>query len=221
LLFRRGAAESSMSFPWRLHVASLLADHAFLRVGWRNFATVLPGRLYRSNHPSPAALARLVRRAGIRSVINLRGEKYNASNELEIRAARRLGLELRFLGLESRGAPHRERILRLAELYASLPPPILIHCKSGADRAGLAAGIAVLIAGGTSRAALAQMAWKFLHIRASRTGILDAFFELYARTGEGRKPFLDWVREDYHEDQLRLELSKTASFVNDCLLRRE
>lgn len=216
-----GSAGADRVREVRLHLASLMADHAFLRLAWRNFATVIPGRLYRANHPGPAALARLARRHGIRSVINLRGEKYNASNELEIRAARRLGIALRFLGLESRGAPHRERILRFAELYASLPRPILVHCKSGADRAGLAAGIAVLIEGGTSREALHQLSWKFLHVSSSKTGILDAFFELYARTGEGRVSFLDWVRDEYHEEQLHRRVSRTASFFNDHLLRRE
>lgn len=205
----------------RLWLASLFVDHAILRLAWHNFAPVIPGRLYRSNHPDPVTLTRLVRRWGIRSVINLRGEKYNASNDLGARTAARLGVELRYLGLESRGAPQRARILRFAELYASLPRPILIHCKSGADRAGLASGLAVLIEGGTSREAMKQLSWKFLHVRQSKTGILDAFFRLYAEKGEGRRPFLDWVRDEYDESQLTRAPTRLASFLNDVLLRRE
>jgi hypothetical protein len=30
---------------------ALLVDHAIFRLVWSNFAVVIPGRLYRSNHP--------------------------------------------------------------------------------------------------------------------------------------------------------------------------
>ena len=52
---------------------------------------------------------------------------------------------------------------------------------------------------------------------------LDAFFLLYARDGEGRKPFLDWVREDYDRDALRRDFhaNRLASFIHDRVLFRE
>ena len=43
-------------------VDSLLVDHAVFRLVWTNFAAVAPGRLYRSNHPTPAHLAAMTRR---------------------------------------------------------------------------------------------------------------------------------------------------------------
>ena len=98
-----------------------------------------------------------------------------------------------------------------------------MHCKSGADRAGLAAGLFVLFEGGTAREALAQLSLRFGHIRQARTGILDAFFHHYAREAEGRKPFLDWVREDYDEAALRRDFHANglASFINDWVLVHE
>ncbi|MBV8612213.1 MAG: hypothetical protein JOY66_00380 [Acetobacteraceae bacterium] len=76
---------------------------------------------------------------------------------------------------------------------------------------------------GTAAEALRQLSPRFGHIRRSRTGVLDAFFLLYAREGEGRKPFLDWVREDYDEDALRhaFRANGLASFVNDWVLAHE
>ncbi|CAH2601625.1 Protein tyrosine phosphatase [Rhodovastum atsumiense] len=202
---------------------SLLADHAVFRAVWDNFAEVIPGKLYRSSHPTPGRLARLVRRYGIRTLINLRGEKPNGSNTLSLAAAQRLGLTHLFLPFESRGAPHRDRILRFHEIYRSMTPPALIHCKSGADRAGLAAGLAVLFEGGSAEAALRQLSWRHGHISHSPTGILDAFFRLYAATGEGRMPFLDWVRDEYDEAALRASFASRgfSRFLNDHLLRRE
>ena len=57
----------------------------------------------------------------------------------------------------------------------------------------------------------------------ARTGVLDAFFHHYAREAQGRKPFLDWVREDYDPAGLQQEFRANglASFVNDWVLVHE
>jgi protein tyrosine/serine phosphatase len=202
---------------------ALVVDHALFRLVWSNFAAVVPGRLYRCNHPTPARLAALTRRYGLKTLINLRGETRNGSDALSRAAARTLGLEFVDAPLDSRGAPQPERILGLFDIFRNMRAPALLHCKSGADRAGLAAGLFVLFQGGTSTEALAQLSIRFGHIRHARTGVLDAFFHHYAREAEGRKPFLDWVREDY--DQARLQrnfhANGLASFVNDWVLAHE
>ena len=202
---------------------SLLVDHAVFRVLWDNFAEVLPGRLYRSNHPTPARLAAAKRRHGLKTLVNLRGHRRCGSDALSRAAALRLGLVHVDMAFESRGAPHRDRILRFAEIYRTLQMPALMHCKSGADRAGLAAGLAILFEGGTAEQALAQLSWRYGHFSRSRTGILDAFFRLYQTEGEGRIGFLDWVRDEYDELGLRhgFKAQKLSSFVNDTLVRRE
>jgi protein tyrosine/serine phosphatase len=204
-------------------IDALLVDHAIFRLGFANFAEVAPGRLYRTNHPTPGRLAMLVRRWGIRTLINLRGQTNNGSDALSREAATRLGLDFIDMAVESRGAPQRDRILRLHEIYRTMKEPGLIHCKSGADRAGLAAGLFVLFEGGTAREALRQLSLRFGHIRGSRTGVLDAFFLTYARQGEGRKSFLDWVIQDYDEEALRRDFHANglASFIDERVLHHE
>jgi protein tyrosine/serine phosphatase len=202
---------------------ALLIDHAVFRLVWSNLGVVAPGRLYRSNHPLPGRLTRLAGRYGLRTLINLRGPTNNCSDALSRDAARRLGLDFVDMALESRGAPQRDRMLRLHDIYREMRAPALIHCKSGADRAGLAAGLFVLFQGGTARDALRQLSLRFGHIRQAKTGILDAFFLHYQREGEGRKPFIDWVREDYDEVALRrnFRANGLASFINDWVLAHE
>lgn len=202
---------------------ALAIDHAIFRLLWTNFAAVAPGRLYRSNHPTPHRLASLTHRYQLKTLINLRGETHNGSDALTRDAAARLNLDFIDAPLESRGAPQRERILRLHNIFRDMRPPALMHCKSGADRAGLAAGLFILFEGGTARDALRQLSLRFGHIRQARTGILDAFFHRYARDAEGRKPFLDWVREDYDEAALRRDFHANglASFINDWVLVHE
>ena len=137
--------------------------------------------------------------------------------------AGRLGIDHVFMAFESRGAPHRDRILRFHDIFRNMRTPALMHCKAGADRVALASGLAILFEGGTAADALRQLSWRYLHFNHSSTGILDAFFARYAAEAEGRKPFLDWVREDYDEGELRRRFHSTrvSTFINDILLARE
>jgi protein tyrosine/serine phosphatase len=204
-------------------IDSLFVDHAVFRLVWDNLAEVIPGKLYRCNHPTPARLARLTRKLGLRTLINLRGHRKCGSDALSRDAAARLGLIHIDMAFESRGAPHRDRILRFAEIYRNLQAPVLMHCKSGADRAGLASGLAIIFEGGTSAQALEQLSSRYGHFSRSKTGILDAFFRLYASTAEGRMAFLDWVRDEYDENALRASFRAhgLSSFLNDYVLVRE
>ena len=202
---------------------SLLVDHAVFRVLWENLAEVVPGKLYRSNHPTPARLAAAKRQFGLHTLINLRGHRQCGSDALSRQASAELGLNHIDMAFESRGAPHRERILRFAEIYRTLDAPALMHCKSGADRAGLASGLAILFEGGTVKQALAQLSCRFGHWSRSRTGILDAFFIHFATEAEGQVPFLHWVEHEYDEVALRRDFvaGGLSSFIVDRVLVRE
>jgi hypothetical protein len=205
-----------------LWLNSLLVDHAVFRLAWRNWGVVAPGRLYRSNHPLPWQLRQAARRLGVKTVINLRGERAGCgSDRLGRVAARDAGLVQLDAPFESRGAPHKDRILRLVSLLEKAEEPILIHCKSGADRTGLVAGIWLLLQGRPVEEARAQLSLRHGHIRQSKTGILDAFFAAYAQAAP--KPFLDWLREDYDEAALRAGFASRAwaDGLVDKILRRE
>lgn len=204
-------------------IDSLFIDHAVFRLVWSNLAPVVPGRVYRCNHPTPQRLARLTRKLGLKTLINLRGKTLSGSDALSREAAGKLGLDFYDMAFESRGAPHRERILRLHGIWQQMQTPAILHCKSGADRAGLVAGLIILFEGGTAAQALQQLSWRFGHVKQSKTGVLDAFFLHYQREAEGRKPFLDWVREDYDEVGLKRDFRANglASFINDWVLVHE
>ena len=214
---------SSRPARWAAWRDSLFADHAIFRAVWTNHAAVIPGKVYRANHPTPFHLGRLARRHRLRTLVNLRGHRRCGSDALSRAAAPALGLLHVDMAFESRGAPHRDRILRFAALYRELRFPALMHCKSGADRAGLAAGLVLLFEGGTAAQALRQLSWRFGHVRRSRTGILDAFFVRYRDEAEGRLDFLDWVRDEYDEAALKRDFvaGRASSFVIDRVLRRE
>jgi protein tyrosine phosphatase (PTP) superfamily phosphohydrolase (DUF442 family) len=209
---------------FRAWIDALFVDHGILRILWRNRAWVIPGVLARSNQPLPWQIAREAR-DGIRTIINLRGHRPGCGSDVLAReACARAGIVMVDAPFESRGAPHRDRLLRLAALLDGIAYPALIHCKSGADRAGLIAAAILLLRGAAPEEAQRQLSWRFGHVASGKTGILDRFLaryaEAYAASGIG---FLDWVREGYDEDALRREApsNRLGSFVTDRVLRRE
>ena len=218
--------EGNLSTPAgrsRAWIDSLFVDHAILRQTWTNFRTVIPGRVYRCNHPTPWRLRLATRRYGLQTLVNLRGHRKCGSDALSRSTSEKLGLTHLDMAFESRGAPHKDRILRFHAMYQTLQFPMLMHCKSGADRAGLASGLVVMFEGGTATDALRQLHWRFGHFNRSRTGILDAFFLRYRAEAEGRLSFMDWLQTEYDEDRLRADFKagKISSFLNDSVLRRE
>lgn len=107
-----------------------------------NFAPVVEGAVYRSNQPTPERLADYQAAYGIKTVINLRGavpdEDWYA---LEKQATEALGMTLIDVPLSSTRELSDQELKQLVEILRTAEKPILIHCRSGANRTGLAAAI--------------------------------------------------------------------------------
>ncbi len=204
----------------------VLKDHGFLRLGFQN-AHWVGEELVRTNQPWPFHL-RWWRDQGVKTIINLRGDGYETGFfVLERDACKQLGLELVNFAVASRDAPSRDQINRAAQMYERIAYPALMHCKSGADRAGM---MSVLYAhfrlGQPLREALAdQLSLRTLHIRQGKTGVLDYVFERYLAEGEpAGLSLLEWVNlPTYDHDQIRRDFNAgvVGGFVTETLLRRE
>ena len=175
-----------------------LMDHAFLRYFWSNFHEVAPG-VYRSNQPSPANLRRWKDQYGLKAVLNLRGKVDQGFYLFEAEACHDLGIDLHDLKLAAKQAPPLDKLEALQDLFRTLPKPFLIHCKSGADRTGLAAALYLLLIEHRPVAqAQSQLSWRYLHIASSLAGIQDHVLRLYAKAkGETGISFADWLHRDY------------------------
>lgn len=201
----------------------LFVDFGILRLFWKNRAWVTP-RVLRMNQPYPGDIETAAA-AGIRTIITARHDPRHGGNALVAETVRRLGLTYLTLPLFSRSAPFRQSILDAAEALQQAEYPVLIHCKSGADRAGfLSALYLIVVEKRPVREAKAQLTWRHLHIRASRTGVLDAVFETYlAAHPDEAKPFLDWIRDDYDSEAIdRTHRAQgLADFLDRVILRHE
>lgn len=206
------------------YAGMLIWDIGFARLVYLNKHRV--GRdVLRSAQPTPHHLDKLARRRGIKTVINLRGESDTGSYRLEQEACGRLGITLINFKVGSRSAPFVSEVHRYKELFDTVEYPILLHCKSGADRAGLASALYLhLIEGVPIKDAKKQLALRFGHIRQADTGILDYFFERYLTdTKSLPMPFLEWVdtRYDRNELQHAFHAKGWANRVVNRVLKRE
>ncbi|MFP4238788.1 tyrosine-protein phosphatase [Rhodosalinus sp.] len=174
-----------------------LFDHAVLRTVWTNFFEVVPG-VYRSNQPTHARFRRY-RDMGIRTVINLRGGDDYAHYLFEKESCEALGLILIDAKLSARRTVSAERVLAMIEAMRVAERPFLFHCKSGADRAGFAAAVYLLVFEGVPVAeAQKQLGLKYLHLRFTKTGVQGYILDVYeARLARGAIAFEDWIREEY------------------------
>jgi len=201
----------------------LLVDHGLFRLAYLN-SHPLGSAAIRSAQPAPLDLRRFAD-AGGRTVLNLRGPRDCGSYRLEQRSCAAHGLALIDFPLGSRAAPSKDSIHAAARLFGQIAYPVLMHCKSGADRAGLMAVLYMHLKECVPMAdAVKQLSWRFGHFRNADTGILDAFFESYlAFNAKTPIAFLDWV--DAHYDPVALKrdfrASGWASLLVGGLLQRE
>jgi len=219
------ATRPGRSRAWR---ELYLGDHGFLRAGFSNLHQISP-EMWRSNQPSPGQVRAYASERGIRTIINLRDASTKGFYLLEKEACEAAGIDLVDYQMFSREPPSRESIFGARDLFERIRYPALMHCKSGADRAGIMAVLYKLLREQMPfEEAAQQLSGRYLHIRHGKTGVLDAFLEAYARFNQGRprqdwKPFPDWVAEDYDQAAVKAEfLVKLGKGLQlDQLLRRE
>ena len=134
-----------------------------------------------------------------------------------------LGLDFVDMPLSSGYAPSRERLLALVEALRTMREPGLVHCKSGADRAGFAAAVFLLLQGASVAQAMGQLSLRWGHLAQSRAGVLDAVLNAYRGAAEGRRPFAEWVRDDYDPDRLQagFRTGRLSILLQEQVLRRE
>jgi protein tyrosine/serine phosphatase len=227
--FRQSVVDASPAWlrravgPIVLYADMLLVDHGVFRLFYLN-RHPLGSRAWRAAQPAPHQLARIAS-LGVKTVVNLRGARVCGSYWLEQAACAKHGMTLVDYQVRSRAAPSKQELLGARDLLSSVEYPILLHCKSGADRAGLMSTLYMIVREGKPVAeAKQQLALSFGHIRQSDTGILDYFFERYlADTATSPMPFFDWVERVYDPEELKrtFHAKGWANVLVNRVLRRE
>lgn len=208
----------------------MIGDHGLVRLFYDNTHEVVPGKLWRSYQPSPATLARWKER-GVKTVVNLRGDKMSGHYFLEEETCEKLGLRLVVFRVFSRDAPSKEAFHGARALFDEIAYPALIHCKSGADRAGLMAALFLFFHEGKPLdEALEQLSFRYGHVRQGKTGVIDHVFETYRAYAKEKgvslsdvDAFFRWVDEVYDPAAAKAEFMGTwwGNLLTEKILRRE
>ncbi len=209
--------------PAAYYFDMLFIDHGVFRMLYVNRHR-LGEHAWRSAQPAPHHIKALARE-GIRTIVNLRGERLCGSYWLEQEACNRYGVELVNYQVRSRAAPSHAELQGARELFDRIEYPMLMHCKSGADRAGLMSVLYRHLKEGVPlEIAKQELSWRYGHIRQADTGVLDYFFERYLQdTAERPMPFFEWVDRVYDPIELKKSF-KARGWANQLVnnvLRRE
>lgn len=199
-------------------------DHGFIRVIYNNFYPLGQG-MFRCSQPSPKQILKYHRLRGIRTIVNLRGPNPYGSYPLERDICERLGITLIDSPIYSRRAPRIEEVVALAQAFETMAYPALMHCKSGADRAGIGSALyRMLHLGHSAEDALSELHWKYGHFKQAKTGVLDFFLATYiARNRQQPIAFMDWLHNEYDHAVLEttFQTEGWANLLVDNLLHRE
>lgn len=223
---------SEKSPPWlrqRLdpmldYVDLIFVDHGIFRAIYPN-RHQLAGHVWRSSQPSPRDIKWMARRRGLKTIVNLRGDRDCGSYRLETEACRRYGVRLINFIVKSRQAPSKDVFHDAKALFESIEYPMLLHCKSGADRVGLMSALYMILKEGLPvEEAKRQLSLRFGHIRQADTGVLDLVFDSYL-AHSSREPigFLDWIDRFYDEKAIkqRFHAEGWANLMVNKIIRRE
>jgi predicted protein tyrosine phosphatase len=106
----------------------------------RRFGVVEQGAVYRSGRLTPAAMARVKARHGIRTIVDLGAHDRDPAGEvLEARSAKALGIERHVFPLEGDGTGNPNAYVEALRIMADpRKQPVLVHCATGAQRTGAA-----------------------------------------------------------------------------------
>ncbi len=120
----------------------LFAAYIGIQLYYGNMHEVVAGEFYRAGQPDGHDIARYQRNYGIKTIINLRGgNPEDAWYQEEVATAKKLGITHIDFRMKAARELTQEQAIALIATMRDAPKPLLVHCRSGSDRTGLAAAL--------------------------------------------------------------------------------
>jgi protein tyrosine/serine phosphatase len=213
-------------FAW---LYAFFIEHNFINIFRRNFHK-LSDNAYRSSQPTMYQLKGIVSKYGIKTVINLKGENRNSGHFLlERRTCEKLGVTMVNHTIYSRKMPDLNIVKNARKMLEGVEYPILLHCKAGADRAGIISALyKYFIENRSMEESIRQLDfWPYGHIRYTKAGKMDFFFDEFIKH-KNENPDKDvkleqWCEKIMDKDDLERRFIKHpwADILYDFILRRQ
>ena len=194
--------------------AACLGYQVYYVVLGKNLHEVVPGEIYRSAQLSGSDLRDAVAKYKIKTVVNLRGCCPETGWYQDEKAALKdLNVKKYDITFSSYVWPSIPELQQLIEALKTSEGPILLHCRRGADRTGMASAAALLLRSDADlREARKQLSWWYGHVSFSKTNVHDRVFDMYEDwlTNERRphspESFYFWAMERYRPGQCWAEI---------------
>ncbi len=219
----------NLKTPWGRAVAwlyAMLVEHNFTNVVRFNFHRI-SDEAFRSSQPTMWQMRRMVKKYGIKTIVNLKGANADSAYwHFEREQCAKLGVKLVDISIASRNIPNLERLRRAREVFETVEYPVWMHCKAGADRAGIYATLYQYFRQHIPIERTDQLKlWPYGHIRHSKAGKFDHYLDLYQAYHKDHPEvgLLEWAEKIADRERIEREFRAggLASFINDTLLRRE
>lgn len=205
---------------------AMLVEHNFTNVVRLNFHRI-SDEAFRSSQPTMWQLRRIVKKYGIKTILNLKGANKNSAYwAFEREQCAAIGVHLIDIDIYSRSIPRIAQIHHAQKIFSSVEYPIWMHCKAGADRTGIYATFYQYFRQGVPIHETDQLRfWPFGHSKYSNAGKIDYYLAQFLAYQQSHPEieFLQWAENI--ADPKVLERSFRAggvtSFIYDYILRRE
>jgi protein tyrosine/serine phosphatase len=109
--------------------------------------------------------------------------------EGEVEVSRRRGVKLVSMALSANMALDKAQLAKLTDVLRDAPKPLLIHCRAGSDRTGLASAIYVATHGGSYHDAKNQLSLYYGHFPylGSKSAAMGISLERFYDSAAGRQ----------------------------------
>lgn len=155
-------------------------------------------KCYRSGQLSTESLESHIHQQHIGCVINLRGFCKEPWYEKELKVCAANHVEHADFKIDPVRLPRPEVLHDLIHCFKTNTPSLLMHCRNGSDRTGLAATLYEMVMDKKSvqNAVDMELSWRYGHFRSSKNDAAERFFELYEKNSGGAD-IETWIDTSY------------------------
>lgn len=202
---------------------AMIIEHNITNVVRQNFHKI-DDDMYRSSQPTTYQLRDRIKKYGLKTIINIRGYPPNSPlRALEEDVCAEMCVKLVYVEAFSRKIPELKTLLAFKKTFDTIEYPAMMHCKSGADRAGLGSVLYAHWKMGKSikEATKEQLRLiPFGHIKRARTGLIDYYFNAYLTQNSYNLSLLEWTALKMEDKREQLEREYKVMAFWDIMVER-
>jgi len=165
-----------------------------------NVHTVIPGEIYRTAQLDHAGLTHYSKKFYLKTIINLRGNNpQDHWYRVEKQFATTHHINYYSSPFSAKNLPSKKQLRQLVKWLEFAPKPLAFHCKSGADRTGMAAAISVILfeKNPSINDIKRQASWHYNAISSETVGyqLMKNYFAWLKKYHfkQSRTHFLEWI----------------------------